>query len=225
MTLEITKKEVEKLIKIRENDTVKNHFLTVISRDFQAKGEITSNKIKFWKQGFWNMSTYPIFIFEFNSENHLINITDKINPIGKIFNLIILIPIIFLIVIQFINGSNLIDNWLPFTLFGIILLLLILIVQKVYNFEKQNQLEKIYALLDIETEEKNAEKEWSYKKIITRIFMYPFCIGLILLAIFLLFPDGKIIYAIACLAIAGAYLFSDIKILIGKKTTANNGYK
>ena len=56
---------------------------------------------------------------------------------------------------------------------------------------------------------------------ITRIFMYPFCIGLILLAIFLLFPNGEIIKAIASIAIAGAYLFTDIKILTRKKTTGN----
>ena len=219
--MEITKEEVEKLIELKEENTFINHLWTVISRDFRVKGEISSNKIKLWKQGFWSMTIYPIFTFEFNAEMHLINITDKQNPIGKILTIVISLPLVILIFAQIINDFDFIGNWKFITLFGIIISLLILFTRKVYNFEKQNQLEIIYDLLDIDTEEKAIEKEWSYKKIITRILMYPFCIGLILLAIFLLFPNGEIIKAIASLAIAGAYLYTDIKILIRKKTTGN----
>ena len=219
--MEITKEEVEKLIELKEENTFISHLWTVISRDFRVKGEISSNKVNLWKQGFWSMTIYPIFTFEFNTENHLINITDKQNPIGKLFRVIILLPLAILVFAQLINDFDFIANWKFITLFGIILSLLILFTRKIYNYEKQNQLEKIYDLLDIETEEKLKEKEWSLKKMITRIFMYPFCIGLILLAIFLLFPNGEIIKAIASIAIAGAYLFTDIKILTRKKTTGN----
>ncbi|MGZ0017503.1 hypothetical protein [Yeosuana sp. AK3] len=219
--MEITKKEVEKLIELKEENTFINHLWTVISRDFRVKGEISSNKIKLWKQGFWSMTIYPIFTFEFNTEKHLINITDKQNPIGKIFSIIILLPLAILVFAQIINDFDFVANWKFIALFGIIISLLILFTRKIYNYEKQNQLELIYELLDIEAEEKTIEKEWSYKKIITRIFMYPFCIGLILLAIFLLFPSGDVILGIGSLGIAGTYLFTDIKILIGKKTTGN----
>ena len=220
--MEITKKEVEKLIELKEENTFLNHLWNVISRDFRIKGEISYSRITLWKQGFWSMNIYPIFIFEFNAEMHLINITDKQNPIGKILRIVILMPLAILIFAQIINDFDFIANWKYLTLFGIIISIIILLTRKVYSFEKQNQLKMFYDLLDIEIEEKKIEKEWSYKKIITRIFMYPICIGLILLAIFLLFPEGKIIYAIASFAIAGTYLFSDIKILIGKKTTGNN---
>ncbi|WP_339917978.1 hypothetical protein [Yeosuana marina] len=209
------------MIELKEENTFMNHLWTVISRDFRVKGEISSNKIKLWKQGFWSMSIYPIFTFEFNTENHLINITDKQNPIGKLFRIFFLLPLVIVVFAQIINGFDFIANLKFITLFGIIISLLILLTRKVYNYEKQNQLEIIYDLLDIEGEEKTIEKEWSNKKIITRIFMYPFCIGLILLAIFLLIPNGEIIKGIVSIGIAGAYLFADIKILFRKKTTGN----
>lgn len=219
--MEITKKEVEKLIEIKEKNTFINHLMTLISRDFRIKGEVSYNKITLWKQGFWSMNIYPIFIFEFNTEMHLINITDKQNPIGKILRIVILLPLAILIFAQIKNNFDFIGNWKFITLFGIFISLIILLTRKVYNFEKQNQLEMFYDLLDIETEKNKIEKEWNYKKVITRIFMYPFCIGLILLAIFLLFPNGDLILGIGSLGIAGTYLFTDIKILIRKKTTGN----
>src|SRR5690606_5645902 len=98
----------------------------------------------------------------------------------------------------------------------------VLFARMVYNFEKQNQLDKIFELLEIEVDERKIEREWSIKKVITRIFLYPICIGLILLAIFLFFPNDEIILGIGSLSIAGMYLFADIKILLGKKTTGNN---
>jgi len=111
-TLEITKKEVEQLIELEEESTLLNHFLNVFSRDFRAKGEIKSDRIKLWRQGFWNMTVYPIFILEFNEENHLINITDRLNPIGKIFNVIIFLLLTFFIINHLINDSGFTTNWI-----------------------------------------------------------------------------------------------------------------
>lgn len=214
--MEITKKEVEKLIELKEKNTFINHLSTVISRDFRAKGEIQTNKIRYWKQGFWNMTFYPIFTFEFNTENHLIKITDNINPMGKVINIIIFVPLAILIVCETINNFEFKPNWILLFLFVIILTLLIVIIRKVYRYEKQNQLDTIYDLLDIEVEDEKTEKEWSLKNILIRILMYPICIGLILLAVFLLFPNREIAKGLGCLCIAGAYLFSDIKILVTK---------
>lgn len=54
--MEITKKKVEHLIELKEKNTLSNYLWTVITRDFRVKGEINSNKIKLWKQGF---DTFP----------------------------------------------------------------------------------------------------------------------------------------------------------------------
>lgn len=158
-TLEITKKEVEQLIELEEESTLLNHFLNVFSRDFRAKGEIKSNSIKIWRQGFWNMTVYPIFILDFNENKHLINITDKLNPIGKIFNVIIFLPLTFFIFLHLLNDSGFTKNWILISLLLIFIVSLIFFARKVYNFEKQNQLNKIFELLEIEVDEKKTEKE------------------------------------------------------------------
>ena len=109
--MEVTKKDVEKLIELRKENTFLNHLWNVFSRDFRAKGEIGPNEIKMWRQHLWNMTFYPIFIFEFNANNHLINITDKLNPIGKAFIAIILCGLLYLIFPKNIPEFDFVDNW------------------------------------------------------------------------------------------------------------------
>jgi len=221
--LEITKKDIEKLIELRKENTFLNHLLNVFSRDFQPKGEIGRNEIKVWRQNLWNMTFYPVFTFEFNANNHLTNIKDKLNPIGKTFIGIILLGFLYLIFPKNLSDFDFIANWPIAAFIAVFAVLIVMVARMVYRFEKQNQLEQIFELLDIEIEEKKPEKEWTLKKIITRILMYPFCIGLILFAVLYLFPKGKIILAIGSLVISGMYLYADLKILIGKKTTGNTG--
>jgi hypothetical protein len=220
--MEVTKKDVEKLIEVRKENSFFNHFWNVLAYDFRAKGEIGRNEIKVWRQNMWNMTFYPIFTFEFNANSHLTNIKDEINPIGKTVIGIMLIGFLYLIFPKNLSDFDLIDH-LPFAIFIIIFAsLIVLVTRMVYRFEKQNQLEQIFEILDIEVEEKKPEKEWTFKRIITRLLLYPFCIGLLLFAIFYLFPNGKVFMGIGSLVFAGMYLYSDIKILIGKKTTGNN---
>ena len=220
--MEITKKEVEELIELEEENTFSKHLKNVINRDFRKKGKISTNEIKYWKQGFWNKTIYPVFTFEFNNENHLINISDQINPIGKILNIIIFLPYSILFLIPIINDFEILKNWRFISIFVVILALSIILIKGVYKFEKQNQLEYIIEFLDLEILDKKRGKEWTLIKILTRIFTYPICIGLIILAISSLFPDGEIKLGLISITIAGAYLFTDLNILLRKKTTGNN---
>lgn len=204
------------MIEKNEKDIYINHLWNVLSRDYRSKGEIMTHQIKFWKQGFWNKTIYPVFTFEFNNDNHLVNISDRVNPIGKTINLLISIMFSGVLLTMIINDHDLRTNFIFYFLFTVIVLIMVFLFKKVYTFEKNNQLELIYDLLDIEIEDNKTENEWSSKKIATRIIMYPICIGLIWLGIFFLFPEGELILGIGCLGIAGAYLFSDINILIKK---------
>ena len=73
--MEVTKKDVEKLIELKKENTFLNHLWNVFSRDFRSKGEVNRNEIKVWSQNMWNMVFYPIYTFEFNANiiglNHL----------------------------------------------------------------------------------------------------------------------------------------------------------
>ncbi len=219
--MEITKKDIEKLIKLRKEDTFLNHLWNVFSCDTRSKRESDRNKVKVWEQNMWISAFYPIFIFELNENGHLINITYKLNPIGKTIIGLFLVGILYLFFINFIRDFDFLENWLPILIGSTFLLILILLFRKIYVFEKQNQLEGIYEILDIEIEKKQLEKEWSLKNILIRLFTYPFCLFLIGLNLFLIIPNGQYFLAIVSFGFVGFYLVTDLKIILRKKTGKN----
>jgi hypothetical protein len=83
---------------------------------------------------------------------------------------------------------------------------------------------------DIPIQEKieKPEKEWTFKKITIRLFAYPFCLFLIGFGVYMIVnpvnwkSQGA---GIGAMAIAGIYLYSDLKIIIKNKTRTHNiGY-
>ena len=211
--MQITKSDIKKLIKNTKTDSIWNHFLCVIKRDFSYNGYIQKNKIKVWKQGIWIGAFYPIFTFELNSQNHLINISDKLNPIGKL--LFLIFPIGFSsLFISTIVGDFEIKKFLLLTIILLIFIVFYTIItMRIYKFEKKEQLKEIYEVLEIETEDEKIENEWSKRKILIRLFAYPFCLSLIILNIFLIIPEGKIFLAIGSLSIVITYLYADLKMI------------
>ena len=217
--MEITKKDVEKLIEIEKENSFLNHLWNIFSRDMRAKGEIKLNEIKLWNQNVWNMTFYPIFTFEFNSKNHLTNITDKMNPVGKAIIGIATIWFLYLIFPKIPTEFNLFDNWKWITLITIFVLLGVIVSRKIYKIERKNQLEEIYEILDIEINEKVPENEWSMKNILIRLFTYPFSIFVITICVWSLFEEGlkSIFMTIFGIGICGMYLYSDIKMIMNNK--------
>jgi len=221
--MEVTKKDVEKLIELRKENTFLNHLWNVFSRDFRPKGEIGRNEIIVWRQNMWNMTFYPIFTFEFNANNHLTNITDKLNPIGKSFIGIIIILFLYMIFPKSLSDFDFIGNWPIITFIIVFAIIIVSVVKMVYKFEKKNQLEYILEFLDVEVEKKKPEKEWSLKNILIRLFTYPFCLFLVGLNIFLIIPNEQYILALGVFGFVGFYLVTDIKMILkNKKTTGNN---
>lgn len=219
--MEVTKNDVEKLIEMRTESTYLNHLWNIFSRDFRPKGEIGRNEIKVWKQNMWNATFYPIFTFEFNANNHLTNIADKLNPIGKTFIGIATLGFLYLIFPKNLSGFDFIGNWPIITFIAVFVALIVLVARMVYRFEKKNQLEQILELLDVEVEEKKPENEWSLKNTLIRLFTYPFCLFLIGLNIFLIIPNEQYILTLGTIIFVGFYLFSDIKMILKNKKTAD----
>lgn len=221
----VTKKDVEKLIVLRKENTFLNHLWNVFSRDMKSKGEINQSEIKVWKQNFWNIAFYPIFTFKFNTNSHLTNITDKLNPVGKTIIGIAVLVFLNLIFSKNLSEFNIIENWHILTSIIFFVLLVIFVARKVYKFEKNNQLEQIFKILDIEVEEKVAEKEWSLKNILIRLFVYPFSIFVITISFCILFENGikSFFLSLSAIVICGIYLLSDIKMIIKNKKTTEKG--
>jgi protein-S-isoprenylcysteine O-methyltransferase Ste14 len=164
----------------------------------------------------WNVAFYPIFTFELNANNNLTNITDKLNPIGKTIVGLFLIGILYFVFTNLSTDFDFLENWLAILIASVFLLIFITIFRKLYQSEKQNQLDEIFEFLDIEVEEKKLEKEWSLKNILIRLFTYPFCLFLIGLNIFLIIPNGQYILALGTFGFVGFYLFADLKMIFKK---------
>ena len=214
--MEITRKDIEKLIELRKNDTFLNHLWNVFSRDLRPAGEFGRNEIKVWNQNIWNATFYPIFKFEFNSNNHLIKISDKLNPIGKIIIGIFIIGFLYFVFPENPTEFNYIGNWPAIAFITVFTSIFVLFARMIYRFEKRNQLDEIFELLNMEVEGKKIEKEWSLKNSLIRLFTYPFCLFLIGLNIFLIIPNGGYFLAIGIFGFVGFYLISDLKMIFKK---------
>ena len=146
--MKINRNDVQKLIQKLKDDNVWNHFLCVIKLDCNVNGHIQKNKINIWKQGIWNKAFYPIFIFEFNSQNHLIKITDKLNPIGRLLYLLFPISYSIFFFSIIINDFKIKKFLILMTVILTILILYFLITKKIYEYEKKVQLEAIFKIID-----------------------------------------------------------------------------
>lgn len=214
MSIEVTKNDVVKLIEVEKSDTLITHLKCFLLKKTMAMGAINHRKISVWRPNKWNKAFYPIFDFEFNSQNHLIKINDRLNPASKIYFSIITLFFISIYLLPIKSNFELFGSIL-YALFVLFFTSLILYVfYRNYIFEKKNQLEEIFEILDIETEKKAHKNEWSFVKIITRLLLYPFSIAVILLSIFYIIPNGNYGLAFGCITIFGTYLFIDLKILI-----------
>ncbi|TLF39753.1 hypothetical protein [Maribacter aurantiacus] len=221
--MEITKSDIVKLIEEKQTNSFTTHLLAVLKSDCRPSGEIMDREIRVWRQNGWNKVFYPIFKFDLNKDGHLINISDKINPVGRI----IYVLLCALFSIPWLNwvfeDFEISSHWVQIFGWVIFLGIFILVGLKVYRMEKKIQLEQIYDILDIETDKK-IEKEWSWSKIITRLIMYPLSIFLIIVNVLFIIPKGQFILTIISLGLVGVYLYTDLKILMRKKTTGNKGY-
>lgn len=218
--MEITKKDIEELIELRKENTFLNHLWNVFSRDFRPKGEIGRDEIKVWKQNRWNATFYPIFTFELNANNHLTNISDQLNPVGKTIIGLFIFGFLYFVFPKNPTEYDFILNWPIITFIFVFALIVVLLARKIYRFEKQNQLDEIFELLDIEVEKKKPENEWSFRRILIRLFTYPFCLFLIGLNIFLIIPNGQYILAAGSFMLVGFYLISDLKMIFRKNNTS-----
>lgn len=220
--MEITKSDIKKLVEVEKADTFFNHLVAVLTRDYRAKGEIKPSKIIVWSQSYWTGITYPIFTFKLDSKNNLIDITDRLNPVGRIFYFGVLGFLIFLFTPQDLNNVVWIDLWPLAVTIILFLAIFILVTSRFYLFEKKQQLNEIFEILDIEVQIEKVEKEWSLKNILIRLFTYPFCAFLMWLSIFIGIPAGNYGLAIGAAIFVIPYLYIDLKLIMRKKTSGNN---
>ncbi|MPM03357.1 hypothetical protein SDC9_49622 [bioreactor metagenome] len=215
--MEVSKNDVAKLIEIRTKSTFLHHLSNFFSHDMRSKGEIGRNKIKFWEQNMNGWAFYPVLIFDFNEDDRLIKISDRLNPFGKTIIGIILLGFLYLIFPKNISDYDFEKKWPIISLIAVFVLIAVFLARAAYRFEKKNQLEKIFELLNVKIENEKPEKEWSLKRILIRVILYPLCMFLIGLSIFVAIPEREYLLALGIFGFVGVYLFSDIKMILKSK--------
>ena len=188
--------------------------INILLRDGESKGEGLKDRVKIWKYNIWTGPFYPVFTFYFAPNNQCVKITDKLNT-----GAITLFIFIAAIVGYLLNFKDLVANFqnIPvwyFLFLGLFCLCGILIFRAIYASEKRNQLEDIYKALHIPFQKKTAQHEWSIKRVLLRLFTYPFSVFLFLFSLWHLFNDGFHFYALAGLVFSGVYLYTDIYMMV-----------
>jgi hypothetical protein len=214
--VEINRKDIEKIIELETENKFLNHLWNIFIRDYRPKGKIENQEIIIWRQSIWNAVFYPIFTFELNSKNYLIKISEKLNPVGKAILGIVISCFIYFVIIKNIVDNNFINNWILILFICVFASIVSLTVRMIYKSEKRNQLNELYEILDIEVTGEKTENESSLKKTLARLLIYPFCLFLIGLSIFILIPGKNYLFSVIIFFLVGFYLFTDLKILLRK---------
>jgi len=165
----------------------------------------------------WNFGFYPIFTFELDENNHLINISDELNPVAKTIIGILFIGAVGLIAYNFPPIAELKGYFVILSIVLIYAFLFVTVFRKIYVSEKQIQLDEIFDMLEIEVGKKEVEKEWSLKNILIRLFTYPFCLSIIGFNIGIMIPEGQYMLALGSLIAVGFYMVPDLILIFRKK--------
>jgi len=227
----IYKKDIEQLITQHKKSNLLNHWKEAQSYNTtKYSGEIRQNEILLWRSAHFLRGAYPIFYISFDHNNQLKEIKTGKNPYHTLLNRTVLTTytVLMLIIITTNPCNTAIGYSCAITSIAILGYLVQKIIRKSETKdliqELQETLEKIERTSNPEqttkqTSNKSKTNEWSLSKITTRLFVYPFCILIIWIAITGLIPDGKIIHGVLAIIIALVYPISDLLIAFSKNKT------
>lgn len=216
--MKVSRTDVLELIEAERKNTFLHHLRIFFFGGYRPYGSIQSDDIKIWYPHIHNRGFHPIFHFKFNRENHLIHISAKLNPAGYFFAFLPFLGILLTGCYLIFTSDYTREYWLLLLLGIIVFSLLFLILRSSYKFETKKQLKQILKILDVETEKEAPEKEWTFSKILTRLFLYPFCVGLFLLGFFVAIPAKQYYLTFFCFTIPVFYFYIDLRILFTRKS-------
>ena len=225
----MNKSDIEELILEKKKSTLGTHFNDAFFYNtLKYSGEIRKNEILLWTSSYWLRGGYPIFRLKFDSENQLNRISTELNPFGKLIDKLTIIAICTFTMLPIIGyGFN--DGWKLGALVIFIVIVLFLILKKASKSEKKIMTEELREVIEnLEREkypekfqdrpkpEKPKEKEWTLKKVITRLIFYPISIIIIYFCLTEILPNGKAIHGLFGIGVCGLYLIADILNIMKK---------
>lgn len=136
--MELHKSNIQKLVKVHKKSTLWNHIFHNNRNKYKIHGEIQYNKIKVWQSVRMTGSFYPVYTFEFNSDDELIKITDKLNPFGKFLALLFPIFYFYSILLTAFSNFEIKRFFAGIAVFSFLASICFLVFNKVYQYEKKN---------------------------------------------------------------------------------------
>lgn len=222
-------KEKIKLITIPSENTIKNHFLGLLTVNNSFRSELKNDTILLWKRNSKVISNYPIFEIVIKNES-IKSIKIKKNPITKLLNILIYIALIANYIAIILLGKQVREKIILTIITSIIIFLISILYKQIkkdnYNLCLSNlnfELNKISISNKVSTtffKNNNAvknEKEFGIKMTLRRLLIYPFCLFIIFFLLYNLIDGNFNTNAIFGISIAITYLIIDLKIILGKK--------
>jgi len=226
----VEKKDIEKLIIQNKKSTLKNHWNDAFFYNTtKYSGEIKPNKLLIWRSAHFLRGAYPIFHLTFDQNDELNEIKTEKNPYHKLLNkisigFVIVLALVLLFTTEF---KTAIFGIIGISVIGTLLHLVMSKAKKyetkiltnelkdaIENIERENNIELINKP---KTElKKEKVKEWTFTKVLTRLFLYPFCLLVLWFSITVFLPEGKRLYGVFGIVVALAYPISDIILAFGK---------
>ena len=226
----VTRKDIEQLIVENKISNLKTHFKDMLFYNtVKYSGEIRSDEILLWRSSYFLRGAYPIFHIKFDKQNRLNNIKKEKNPFHIVLNKISLILFISTIIGFFVTSD------IKFALIAtigisVVAFLLNMVLTKGRNYEMQLITDELKEVIENIEFEKNPElvrksssnatnktNEWSLKKILTRLILYPFCAFIVYLSLIHIIPEGKRELGIFGVLIGLGYPIVDLIIAFGRK--------
>lgn len=226
----VEKKFIEKLITQHKKSTLINHWKDAFFYNTtKYSGEIKADELLLWRSSAHLRGAYPIFHLSFHQNGVLKKIEIKKNPYHKLLDYLTVgcIIVLFILLLCTVEFKTAILGIIGIFVLGT-LLHLVLSEAKKYEtknltYELKEAIENIGREQNIKISNKqkvelNNEKlhQWSLRKVITRLLIYPFCLFILWISITFFLPEGKIGHAVFGIIVALGYPIADILILIGK---------
>ena len=228
------KEKIDAIIDVKKASNFINHLLS----NFYFSDQIITDKqhqsYKLWKSDRWSRLMYSVFHITFNQEGSIVKIHEEINPLGKLIKYFYLGFVLFfyayLIYDTFLYPPD--EFYWGYFIPPLAILVFFYAVYKGVGFGrkmlKNRMIDHLKIVIGLETTESLKQKndlksELTRKKTLTRLILYPLCIFLIFVSLYMLLidnaPKSSKSYSagLYALGLSFTYLAVDIIILIKKR--------
>jgi hypothetical protein len=223
------KEKINELITLEKDNNLINHILTSFFKRGETIAEKKTHQYILWTSNYWVGSFYPVFKISFNKENQISQIKTELSLSGKFWVIIlgslILSLLSFLLIIPMIEDFKYLDftALIILGIYGLLIYGIYWVFKRIYLNETKYLLNELRVSVGLETQEnidriEQNKKEWTFKRTLIRLILYPFSMFGLMMSIVMLF-QGKL-KGLFGIFIIVAYLYTDLKIIIDKRKKA-----